>query len=303
MQNEFRSISVVIPTYNHAADLRRCLELLFAQQYPREHYEVIVVDDGSIDASHDIFQEMERRSNRPALRCFSQQHAGPATARNRGIAEAANTIIAFTDDDCLPTPDWLETINQYFEQNPGLLCVGGVMYSPKKYIRPFAHHAPPKEIAIRYAAGFPGTNNVAYTKDILQKVGGFDESFRDAFSTEDVDLYIRVKKHGKTIFDRQFLMQHGARPISIRSLVNGYGKFHEAYLALQKRYPEDFTEIYGQPDPQKKIFQELFTTGARWKLRYYAPYLLNPIVLVKCIVTVCWISYRVVRNGFQKRSV
>src|SRR5262245_35313420 len=95
-------ISVIIPTYERVGQLSVCLGALVAQDYPRDHFEVLVVDDGSAtspEAGVDAFRD------RLNVQFLTQRHAGPATARNFGAAHAKGDFLAFTDDDCVPAPN------------------------------------------------------------------------------------------------------------------------------------------------------------------------------------------------------
>ena len=92
--------SVVIPTYNRIGTLRRTLAAATVQAFP--DYEIIVVDDESSDGTPEMVQRAF-----PSARLLRQTHGGRAAARNRGIEAATGDVIAFTDDDCLPPPDWL----------------------------------------------------------------------------------------------------------------------------------------------------------------------------------------------------
>lgn len=97
-------ISIVVPMLDAAAHLARSLPALLEQDYPRDEYEVLVVDNGSSDGS----LEMARRW--PAVRVLVEPARGSYRARNRGAAEARGDVIAFTDPDCEPDRDWLTTV-------------------------------------------------------------------------------------------------------------------------------------------------------------------------------------------------
>src|SRR5690606_25599137 len=93
-------VSVVIPVRDDAEGAQLCVAALGDQTYPAERYEVVLVDDGSADSL--------RLSDIPsaAARVVHQPRSGSYAARNAGIDQAAGEIIAFTDSDCLPSPDW-----------------------------------------------------------------------------------------------------------------------------------------------------------------------------------------------------
>src|SRR5690349_8782081 len=97
-------VSIIIPTYNRPAPLEQCLKALSQLDYPRDRFEVVVVDDGSTISPAGI---VEGFCSRLDIRMLRQANAGPAAARNLGAQEAKGQILAFTDDDCLPDPAWL----------------------------------------------------------------------------------------------------------------------------------------------------------------------------------------------------
>src|SRR5690242_16282570 len=95
--------SVVVPTYNRPQPLSRCLDALARLYYPREQFEVIVVDDGSTESLAALVKNFQERLD---IRYLREEHAGPGMARNVGAAHARGEYLAFTDDDCAPCPDW-----------------------------------------------------------------------------------------------------------------------------------------------------------------------------------------------------
>src|SRR5262245_32282371 len=118
---ELLRFSVVVPTYNRPAQLARCLGALAALDYPRERFEVIVVDDGGtcdVKAVVDPFREQLN------MTLVQQRNAGPAAARNAGVAAARNDLLAFTDDDCAPHREWLRQLAPPLTVDSGVL-VGG----------------------------------------------------------------------------------------------------------------------------------------------------------------------------------
>jgi len=111
--------SVIIPVYNDVEGLTRCLEALHAQTYPEDRYEVIAVDNNSsepIDSVVDPF---------PRVRGAFESRKGSYAARNRGLEVARGEVLAFTDADCIPEPDWLENGMRALRRMEGRGIVGG----------------------------------------------------------------------------------------------------------------------------------------------------------------------------------
>jgi len=104
--------SVIVPTYERAGQLSVCLHALACQSYPRDHFEVLVVNDGSEappEAVVDCFRD------KIDVTLLTQPHAGPAAARNNGAERARGEFLAFTDDDCRPAPNWLKALAGRFD--------------------------------------------------------------------------------------------------------------------------------------------------------------------------------------------
>ena len=117
-------LSVIVPTLSRPEPLARCLAALAAQDYPVDRFEVIVVDDGGEQPLDAVVAGC--RGPMP-LTLLRQANAGPGAARNHGAAAAGGTLLAFTDDDCLPEPGWLAALARQHRATPGELLGGRVV--------------------------------------------------------------------------------------------------------------------------------------------------------------------------------
>lgn len=99
---DFPQVSIIIPTFRDADCLKLCLTALEDQTYPRDKYEVIVVNNCVEDDLRSLIEKFE------GVRLLTEPKSGSYAARNRGIAETKASILAFTDADCIPARDWLE---------------------------------------------------------------------------------------------------------------------------------------------------------------------------------------------------
>lgn len=178
--------TVIIPTHDRPAPLAACLAALASSSYPRELFEVVVVDDGGrVDLGQAIAPfECSR------LRLLRQRRRGPGAARNTGARAASGRWLAFTDDDCLPEPGWLHALAAQLVRDP-LWAVGG------HTINHLAGNlfSSASQLLIDYlyshynAAGggeahFFTTNNLAVPAAAFQTIGGFDE-IHTRFASED----------------------------------------------------------------------------------------------------------------------
>src|SRR5258706_1541265 len=122
-------VSVVIPTRNRAHLLVTCLESLSQQRYPADRFEIIVVDDGSLDATPEIVDRVAARPL-PAVRYLPQAQGGVNVARNAGIAAARGDPICFLDDDEDAPPGWLSALVDATGRHPAAGCLGGPLSPP-----------------------------------------------------------------------------------------------------------------------------------------------------------------------------
>lgn len=106
MKTDYPRISVIVPAFNSSQWLPDCLEALLAQNFDKQTYEILVVDNGSSDETLEIIRQF------PAVRLLQEQQRGSYAARNRGVAASSGAILAFTDSDCVPEPDWLRCIDE-----------------------------------------------------------------------------------------------------------------------------------------------------------------------------------------------
>ncbi|GAB3928480.1 glycosyltransferase family 2 protein [Larkinella terrae] len=199
-----RFISVVIPTYQRPRLLERCLQALMRQRFPANQFEVIVVDDGADPETRRVVDGAARQSAVPFTYLAQTERRGPAAARNRGWRAANGTVIAFTDDDCIPDEDWLAVAAKDFLN--GAKAVSGQVRVPR--------HDPPTEaektVALLETAEFV-TANCFCRRSVLEQIGGLDERFDIAWR-EDSDLQFRLLKLGVTIVkNRNAIIVHPCR--------------------------------------------------------------------------------------------
>ena len=224
-------ISVVVCTHNGSRTLRECCEGLLTLEYP--DFEVIVVDDGSSDDTAAIAGDFP-------FRLISTEHRGLSHARNTGLAAATGEIVAYTDDDAYPDPDWLSYLAETFSRTDHV-GVGGPNISPPDDgpIAQCISNAPgnPSQVLItdEEAEHIPGCN-MAFRKSALDAIGGFDSAFRTA--GDDVDVCWRLHERGWTLgFSPAAIVWHHRRA-SVWTYLRqqrGYGRA-ETLLAQRWRH-------------------------------------------------------------------
>ena len=182
-------ISVVMPTYRRPALLARCLQALLEQTLPGDAFEIVVVDDGCTDDTRDRCAELDavsRSDGGPEIR-YLRPHGtrGPAAARNRGWHAARGALIAFTDDDTIPDPDWLRQGEAAVVQPLRVAAWGRVHVPLPHRLTDNARNTSGLENAVFVTA------NAFVRRHALERVGGFDERYRRAWR-EDTDLYFAL---------------------------------------------------------------------------------------------------------------
>jgi GT2 family glycosyltransferase len=219
-------ISVVVPAYQRPAGLGALFQALGEQSYPPYRFEVLVCDDGS---TPPLAERVPAKDLPFSVRFLRGENAGPATARNRGIAEARGTIVAFTDDDCVPDPEWLEAIAQAMA-DPAVYAVHGPTRSSVPPIDPFVH-----SIHISREHGV-ATANFAVRKEKLVAVGGFDETFGAPYF-EDEDLSRRLQaRFGPITWAEGVRVEHPPRAGSVAGAWRAAG-FYRWLPYMQGQHP------------------------------------------------------------------
>ncbi|MFM7424175.1 MAG: glycosyltransferase family 2 protein [Elainella sp.] len=191
-------LSVVIPTYNRLPILQKCLWALEQQTLPADSadYEVIVVDDGSTDATLSWLATAQQQGQLPHVRWFQQDHQGPAAARNLGVAKAAGDIIVFIDSDLVVTDSFLQAhvaalrAGQQTLGSDRLFTYGSVINTCN-----FDHPTTEPYKLTDFSAAYFATGNVAIARHWLEQAGLFDTRFQ-LYGWEDLELGVRLKQLG-----------------------------------------------------------------------------------------------------------
>ena len=204
-------ISVVIPTFRRPDVLCRCLAAVMAQTLERSAFEVIVVDDGQTADTQALVEALCAQPGAPVVRYVRpRQGQGPAVARNVGWRAAYGRVIAFTDDDTVPAPDWLASGER--DLVPGLVAVCGRVNVPplegRTDERPTDHELTTRGLETAESV----TANAFVRRSALLAIGGFDERFRRAWR-EDSDLQFRLLRDAGPVgrSDRAVVL-HPVRP-------------------------------------------------------------------------------------------
>jgi GT2 family glycosyltransferase len=226
-------ISVVVCTHNGEATIGTCLGALCRLDYP--DFEVIVVDDGSTDRTAEIAADFD-------LRLIRTTNRGLSSARNTGLVAAVGEIVAFTDDDAWPDRDWLRYLAIAFASG-NHVGIGGPNLPPEDagVIERAVALAPggPTHVLLtdQEAEHIPGCN-MAFRREALEAVGGFDPQF--TIAGDDVDICWRLQQRGWTIGFSPAAVVHHRRRRSVRAYLRQQAEYGKAEALLERKWPEKY---------------------------------------------------------------
>jgi GT2 family glycosyltransferase len=229
-------VSVVVCTYNGAKTLPDCLEELRNLKYP--DYEVIVVNDGSSDNTDEIVSSY-------GVRLVSTENQGLGTARNLGMEAATGEIIAYIDSDAYPDPHWLTHLAVTFMRTSHA-GIGGPNIPPPDdgEVAECVAKAPGGPCHVLVSDGeaehIPGCN-MAFRKDRLEAIGGFDPLF--CIAGDDVDICWRLQNEGWTVgFSPGAVVWHHRRR-GVRSYLKQQYEYGKAEALLERKWPARYNRV------------------------------------------------------------
>ena len=205
------AVSVVVAAYNRRDRVAALLASLGEQTLDPGAFEVIVVDDGSADATGALVEAEARRSPYALALVERPEQGGPARARNDGWRRATAPLVAFIDDDCEATPPWLERLLAAAAAAPGAIVQGRTRPNPREL-----EAAGPFSVTRDVDGSGPWwfeTCNIAYPRELLERLEGFDESFPEPLG-EDTDLGWRALAAGaRRVFAAEAVVDHAVEDL------------------------------------------------------------------------------------------
>jgi lipopolysaccharide/colanic/teichoic acid biosynthesis glycosyltransferase/GT2 family glycosyltransferase len=195
-------ISVIVPAYNADATIGDCVRALQHQSLASDKYEIIIVDDGSTDATLHIVRQ-------PGISVISQEHRGAASARNAGAEAACGNLLLFTDADCAPNSDWIEVMSAPFASTDIVGVKGAYRTAQHELIARFVqieYEDKYDRMAREIQIDFIDTYSAAYRRDAFLLNGGFDVRLR---AIEDQEFSFRLAHKGyRLIFVPAAIVYH-----------------------------------------------------------------------------------------------
>lgn len=266
------SISVVICIYNGGRTLKDAIDSLLEQDYPENGYEIILVNDGSSDNSELICRDIIelRRNKEPKLTYVFQENAGLGSARNTGIFLSKGDLVAFIDQDATAHKNWLTETRKAFNDDQTIGAVGGKieLLNNKSWFATFIHWIQyyGEDRFGKEKIPLVGTN-MAFRKEVFQRVGGFFENFR---SCGDETSFNQIK----------------VLPYFKQNTTTGAVVYHERPWTFRQWFKERFSNGH-EHALERHISQKYFRSSVMKQYLYFF-YRINslsfPILMIAALI-------------------
>jgi glycosyltransferase involved in cell wall biosynthesis len=241
-------LSVIVCCYKGEETIEKCLESLCAQSYENHKYEVIIVDDDSIDDSFSRINSFLRNKHIkfPIIKYFKKENKGLSVARNFGIEKASSSLVSFIDEDAKADKDFVLNVVKTFKANPNINCLGGKveLWNSHDYFAKIYHYG--YFNAMMNNGAIIGTN-MSFRKNFLNEIGGFIAEF-DKRGDESALFFKSKSKLSKTISDE--IIIHHIQPNSKEiffAIRNKNGSIQHLYEKLSLSHGFSILGIHIRP--------------------------------------------------------
>jgi glycosyltransferase involved in cell wall biosynthesis len=256
MSNGLPFVSVVIPVLNGEGTIGACLSALVKSDYPKERFEIVLVDNGSTDRTAEIAQ-------RYPVKLVSEPRRGPARARNRGIKASHGEILAFTDADCLATTGWIpELVKPFAKEDVGAVAGDILPFPPRTPAERHAariRHLSPERYLRRPSFPFAVAANLAFRREVFTQVGLFDESSpRGGESTDICTRFFRTTGLRLELATRAVVFHRHRQ--SARELFWQHWGYGQGHAFLYWKYRDELP--WGWKET-RQVYLDLFKTAGR----------------------------------------
>lgn len=277
--------SIIVLTYNSEKTLPACLGSLMVIDYPKNDFEVIVIDGGSKDRTLDIANEYD-------LRVLRQHGNGFSNARNTGIQNASYDFIVFCDSDCEVSKSWLRELS--WSLKDGYVAVGGPCLCPD------TNHFGRIVSALGYPAGGIkramkpssitkdiSTCNMVFKKELTDRIGMFDEQFK--YGGEDTDFVKRLSSCGDVYFNSKAIVYHKPRE-SFRDFAAWWHRRGRADIMLHKKYLPNYP--FSLFSPKVSYLEQLTVIVLLLGLSYMSGFLKETFFIFVLVFAFYLLSYQ-----------
>jgi GT2 family glycosyltransferase len=268
-------ISVIIPTYNRCEKLLRTLKSLEAQTLSKRRFEVIVIDDGSTDATRQKLAEY-RKTSRLRITCASQQNKLQAAARNHGITLAKEDLLLFIGDDIIPSRDFLrQHLDFHRRHNPcgDVAVVGQIRWHKNLRVTPFMQfvndygaqfgfalmrHRGPWQFDCFY------TSNISLPRQMLEKLDYvFDEDF-NRYGWEDAELGYRLESNGMRLLYNVDAVAYHDHATTLRQFCRRQYEVGRCSRVFLDKHPELESHLGSASKMRRRAMEWPFWDAVAW---------------------------------------
>ncbi len=254
-------LSIIVPVYNGSNTISSCIKFLENLDYPKEKYEIIIVDNNSDDNTSEIVRTYN-------VKYLFEEKRGQAAARNLGATHAKGEILGFVDADCLVGKNWAAEVENYFKDNPVSVVIGFCDHSIKNTAGEMYAYDYEKDWERRSVSGdrvsaISGAN-FAIKKDLFWQIGGFDEDF---LVQEDIELGYRLTSQGHSIMCNPNMKVKHLYSDNLDTLVNKMCKSGYYEYILFKKYINDSNITSLMPSFKRFYFRFIVTIKSKYKIR------------------------------------
>jgi glucosyl-dolichyl phosphate glucuronosyltransferase len=260
-------VSIVIATYNRCHLLQGTLAAIAAQHFPRDCFEVIVADNASTDGTREVIESEARRFRGPRIICVHEAAPGKSHAVNAALAHVRGDLVAFTDDDVHPEPDWLSALMDAATAASADFVVGRILpiweVPPPAWLSPSLYGI----LAVRdngyarvpIARGvnehiMPIGTNMAVRRAVLERLGGWRHDlgkFRGTLrSGEDHEFYLRLLAAGcQGVYEPEARVRHLVRSSRLQRRYFRQWSYENGQIVamLEDVYPSTTSYLLGVP--------------------------------------------------------
>jgi glycosyltransferase involved in cell wall biosynthesis len=280
------NISVIICSYNREAYIKDAMISLLEQDFPKDNFEAIVVDNNSIDNTEQVCKKFIEDHPGANFYYLTEKQQGSSPARNKGATVAKGELLIFMDDDAIAEKDFLKNTWKFYAENKTIQGFGGRIiprYIPSepnwmsKYVSALVGNFNYADTEVEFEPNkYPLESNMAVTKTAFDEVGGFNTALPGVkgklrITGEGKDFYFRVKEKGHRIFYVPGMVVHHV--VEVEKLTSEYLYRVASGIGRGERRR---IEPLGIGAYRKKVFEYLFKFGASIVIGFFYLVTLRP---------------------------
>ena len=239
-------ISIIIPVLNAENYIRDCITSIVDQDFPKDQYEIIIIDNGSKDNTYNVIMDIIHNGNVDNRIIITREpKKGAYMARNTGIKISKGDIIAFTDADCITDKNWLKELYKGFNPN-NVGCVVGLInpYNGNTIVEIYSKNKEvlsQKQTLVSKFLPYGQTANVAYRKDVFDKIGLFDFEMMTG-GDADIAWRMQIYTDYKLVYESKAIVEHRHRT-SFKGFFKQQFRYGFGRILLYKKYHDRMVKV------------------------------------------------------------